>query len=69
MRVFAPGKLVLTGAYAVLGGAPAIVMATNRGAYADGARITPTPTAEVRAALGDVDAPARRRLLAVPRRA
>lgn len=57
MRVFAPGKLVLTGAYAVLGGAPAIVMATNRGAYADGARVTPTPTAEVRAALGDVEAP------------
>lgn len=58
MKVFAPGKLVLTGAYAVLGGAPAIVMATNRGAYADGARVSPTPTAEVRAALGDdVEAP------------
>ncbi|MDB5213826.1 MAG: Phosphomevalonate kinase [Myxococcaceae bacterium] len=57
MRVFAPGKLVLTGAYAVLGGAPAIVMATNRGAYADGARSNPTPTAEVRAALGDVESP------------
>jgi phosphomevalonate kinase len=57
MKVFAPGKLVLTGAYAVLGGAPAIVMATNRGAYADGARSNPTPTAEVRAALGDVDSP------------
>ena len=58
MKVFAPGKLVLTGAYAVLGGAPAIVMATNRGAFADGARVSPTPTAEVRAALGDaVDAP------------
>jgi len=58
MKVFAPGKLVLTGAYAVLGGAPAIVMATNRGAYADSARVSPTATAEVRAALGDaVDAP------------
>jgi phosphomevalonate kinase len=57
MKVFAPGKLVLTGAYAVLGGAPAIVMATNRGAYADGSRSNPTPTAEVRAALGDVASP------------
>ena len=57
MKVFAPGKLVLTGAYAVLGGAPAIVMATSRGAYADGSRSNPTPSAEVRAALGDVDSP------------
>jgi phosphomevalonate kinase len=57
MKVFAPGKLVLTGAYAVLGGAPAIVLATNRGAYADGSRANPTPTAEVRAALGDVVSP------------
>jgi phosphomevalonate kinase len=57
VKVFAPGKLVLTGAYAVLGGAPAIVMATSRGAYADGARSNPTPSAEVRAALGDVDSP------------
>lgn len=57
MKVFAPGKLVLTGAYAVLGGAPAIVMATSRGAFADGARTNPTPSAEVRAALGDVASP------------
>jgi phosphomevalonate kinase len=57
VKVFAPGKLVLTGAYAVLGGAPAIVMATSRGAYADGARTNPTPSAEVRAALGDVASP------------
>ena len=57
MKVFAPGKLVLTGAYAVLGGAPAIVMATSRGAYADGSRSNPTPSAEVRAALGDVPSP------------
>jgi phosphomevalonate kinase len=54
VKVFAPGKLVLTGAYAVLGGAPAIVMATSRGALADGARTNPAPTLEVRAALGDV---------------
>ena len=57
MKVFAPGKLVLTGAYVVLGGAPAIVVATSRGAYADGSRTNPTPTAEVRAALGDVVSP------------
>jgi hypothetical protein len=31
VRVFAPGKLVLTGAYAVLEGAPAIVVATSAG--------------------------------------
>lgn len=57
MKVFAPGKLVLTGAYAVLAGAPAIVVATSRGAWADGSRPNPTPTAEVRAALGDVPSP------------
>jgi phosphomevalonate kinase len=57
MKVFAPGKLVLTGAYAVLGGAPAIVVATSRGAHADGSRTNPSPTAEVRAALGDIAAP------------
>jgi phosphomevalonate kinase len=48
---------VLTGAYAVLEGAPAIVMATTRGATADSARVHPTPTLEVRAALGDAPAP------------
>jgi phosphomevalonate kinase len=58
MRVFAPGKLVLTGAYAVLEGAPAIVLAVSRGAYADSTRVAPSPTPEVRAALGDaVSAP------------
>lgn len=56
MKVFAPGKLVLTGAYAVLHGAPAIVVATSRGAIADGAR-SGSPSLEVRAALGDVPAP------------
>ena len=30
MRVLAPGKLVVTGAYAVLEGAPAIVVAVDR---------------------------------------
>ncbi len=57
MRVFAPGKLVLTGAYAVLGGAPAVVMATNRGVHADGSVVEPDPTREVRAALGSTPAP------------
>jgi len=36
VRVVAPGKVVLTGAYAVLDGAPAIVAAVNRYAVADG---------------------------------
>jgi phosphomevalonate kinase len=57
MRVFAPGKLVLTGAYAVLQGAPAIVVATSRGAYADTARTALLTTPEVRAAIGEVPAP------------
>ncbi len=35
MRVIAPGKLVLTGAYAVLDGAPAIVVAVDRYAAAE----------------------------------
>lgn len=35
MKVVAPGKLVFTGAYAVLEGAPAIVAAINRHAVAD----------------------------------
>jgi len=35
MRVIAPGKLVLTGAYAVLDGAPAIVVAVDRYAVVD----------------------------------
>ena len=53
MRTFAPGKLVLTGAYAVLDGAPAICVAVSRGAYADGDRVALSATPEVRAALGD----------------
>ena len=51
MRVAAPGKLVLAGAYAVLEGAPAIVAAVDRYAYAfEGAGQS---TAEARAALAD----------------
>lgn len=57
MKVFAPGKLVLTGAYAVLEGAPSIVVAASRGALADASRVTPTPTLEVAAAFGDAPAP------------
>jgi len=53
VKVFAPGKVVLTGAYAVLEGAPAIVVATTRGAFADGSRTAPTATPEVLAAIGD----------------
>ena len=51
MRTFAPGKLVLTGAYAVLEGAPAVVVAVDRGAYADSSRACSAPTPEVAAAL------------------
>ncbi|MBX3204062.1 MAG: hypothetical protein KF764_03285 [Labilithrix sp.] len=57
MRTFAPGKLVLTGAYAVLEGAPAIVAAVSRGAYADSSRSALSATPEVAAALGERTAP------------
>jgi phosphomevalonate kinase len=53
---FAPGKLVLTGAYAVLEGAPAIAVAVSRGAYADATRVAAKPTPEVLAALGKDEA-------------
>lgn len=53
MKARAPGKLVLTGAYAVLEGAPAIVAAVNRYAVADSSRVMQDATAEVRVALGD----------------
>src|SRR5260370_3639318 len=57
MRVLAPGKLVLTGAYAVLDGAPAIVAAVDRYAVADSSRVSQSPAPEVRAAFGDAAAP------------
>lgn len=57
MRAIAPGKVVLTGAYAVLEGAPAIVAAVDRYAIADTARRTPSPPPEVRAAFGVREAP------------
>jgi phosphomevalonate kinase len=51
-RAQAPGKLVLSGAYAVLSGAPAIVTAVSRYVIADTARPAELVTDEVAAALG-----------------
>src|SRR5262245_51622652 len=47
----APGKLVLSGAYSVLEGAPCIVAAVDRYAIADAARAADLVTDEVRAAV------------------
>ena len=57
MKVRAPGKLLLSGAYAVLDGAPAIVVAVDRYAIADDAREATAPSHEVRAAFGARSAP------------
>jgi phosphomevalonate kinase len=57
MRVLAPGKLLLAGAYAVLDGAPALVVAIDRYAVADGERPATNPTPEVLAALTAHEAP------------
>ncbi len=51
MRARAPGKLVLSGAYAVLEGAPCLVAAVDRYALADAARLATFVTDEVRCAL------------------
>ncbi|MEO7035968.1 MAG: hypothetical protein ABI548_18690 [Polyangiaceae bacterium] len=56
-RARAPGKLVLSGAYAVLSGAPALVVAVDRYALADSARPASFLTPEVRAAIGDRSPP------------
>ncbi len=57
-RARAPGKIVLSGAYAVLSGAPAIVSAVSRYVTADTLRETLLITDEVRAALApDEQAP------------
>ena len=57
MRVAAPGKLLLTGAYAVLEGAPAIVVAVDRLAMADTERRADAPSREVELAFGADAAP------------
>lgn len=57
MRARAPGKIVLSGAYAVLEGAPAVVAAVDRYVTADTSRPAERVTPEVRAALGDHPAP------------
>ncbi|WP_437747631.1 hypothetical protein WMF39_23055 [Sorangium sp. So ce1504] len=51
MIVRAPGKLVLSGAYAVLEGAPALVAAVDRYVLADPARPAALVTEEVQAAI------------------
>jgi phosphomevalonate kinase len=56
-RARAPGKLVLSGAYAVLSGAPALVAAVDRYALADSAKPAHFLTPEVQAALGAQPAP------------
>jgi phosphomevalonate kinase len=57
MKVVAPGKLLLTGAYAVLEGAPAIVVAIDRFVTADGALVDTAPSREITAAFGGSPAP------------
>lgn len=52
MRARAPGKIVLSGAYAVLSGAPGLVLSVDRYAVADTSREPSFVTEEVRAALG-----------------
>ncbi len=57
MKVVAPGKVMLFGAYSVLEGTHALVVAVDRYAVADTARLAPSPSREVRAAIGDDPAP------------
>ncbi len=55
----APGKLFVTGAYAVLEGAPAVVVAVDRYATADAGRVDPgTPRPEVAAVARRLGRPA-----------
>jgi phosphomevalonate kinase len=56
-RARAPGKVVLSGAYSVLSGAPAIVTAVSRYVRADTARTAQLVTDEVQAALAPNEAP------------
>jgi len=57
MRARAPGKVVLSGAFAVLSGARALVAACDRFVLADSERAADFITPEVRAALGNRPAP------------
>ncbi len=57
MKAIAPGKLVLTGAYAVLDGAPAIVAAVDRYARADSSRPAVDISPEIREAFESESAP------------
>lgn len=57
MKARAPGKILLSGAYAVLDGAPAIVAAVDRYVTADGERPAERVTDEVRVALGAANVP------------
>jgi phosphomevalonate kinase len=57
MKACAPGKLVLSGAYSVLEGAPAIVTAVDRYVCCDSARSAELVTSEVREALPNSVAP------------
>jgi phosphomevalonate kinase len=57
VRARAPGKLVLSGAYAVLEGAPALVTAVDRFVVADASRDAERATPEVREALGEEQGP------------
>jgi phosphomevalonate kinase len=54
-RARAPGKVVLSGAYAVLSGTPALVIAVERDVVADTARPAEFLTEEVKAALDDAE--------------
>jgi phosphomevalonate kinase len=57
MKARAPGKVVLSGAYSVLDGAPAIVSAVDRYVVADSGRAAEFVSPEVEAALGRGVAP------------
>jgi phosphomevalonate kinase len=57
VKARAPGKIVMSGAYAVLDGAPAIVTAVDRYVLADAGRPPAFLTPEVAEAIGDATAP------------
>jgi len=57
VKARAPGKVVISGAYAVLYGAPALVSAVDRYVLVDSERPAELVTPEVRAALGAAPAP------------